>query len=97
MIDQDIAKELLYIYCILINILSFICFYVDKRRARRKEFRISESFLFIIAFLGGALGSILGMKIFKHKTKRRNFIFGIPLILLLNIVAFVYLTQFLIK
>lgn len=97
MIDQNIAKELLYIYCILINIVSFICYYIDKRRATRNEFRISESFLFIVSFLGGALGSILGIKMFKHKTKKKKFIFGIPIILIFNIVFLVYIEQFLTK
>lgn len=97
MINQEIVKELTYIYFILINVGSFICYYIDKKRAIRNEFRISESALFIISFLGGAFGSLLGIKIFKHKTKKKKFIFGMPFIFILNIVGFLYLAQFLIK
>lgn len=74
----------LFIYLILINFLSFILFGIDKKRASRKAWRISESFLILISLLGGATGSIIGMVIFKHKLSKRKFTFGIPSILILN-------------
>ena len=57
----------------------------DKSRARKREHRIPEKTLFITAWLGGALGMLLGMQIFRHKTKHRAFTVGIPMILLLHV------------
>ncbi|OLS03748.1 DUF1294 domain-containing protein [Tissierella creatinophila] len=96
MIGQDI-KELIYIYFVVINIVSFICFFIDKKRAQKELYRISESFLFNVSIIGGALGSLLGMKAFHHKTKKKKFVIGIPIILIFNILVIIYLEQFLIK
>lgn len=95
MVKQYLTKEIFYIYFILINIISFSCFFIDKRRAKRKEYRISESFLLGISILGGGLGSLLGMRVFKHKTKKGKFTIGLPIILVLNIGIIVYLLQYL--
>lgn len=59
---------------------------IDKRRARKGAFRIPEATLFSIAIIGGSVGSILGMIIFRHKTKHWHFIIGLPVILLIHIV-----------
>lgn len=85
MVNQNWIKESLWIYLILINVISFLCFLIDKRRAKKGHYRISESFLFTISLMGGGLGSLLGMKVFHHKTKKNKFRFGIPLIFILNI------------
>ena len=60
-------------YLLWINIISFIVYGVDKTLARKKSFRISEYSLFILAIFGGGIGSLLGMKIFHHKTKKKVF------------------------
>ena len=73
------------IYFIIINIISFLLFGIDKKRAIKKEYRISEYTLISISFLGGAIGSILGMIFFHHKTKKSKFIILIPIALLINI------------
>ena len=73
------------IYLIIINIISFLLFGIDKKRSIKKEYRISEYTLISISFLGGAIGSILGMIIFHHKTKKSKFIILIPIALLINI------------
>lgn len=96
MVKQDI-KELIYIYFAVINTVSFICFFIDKKRAQKELYRISESFLFNVSIIGGALGSLLGMKVFHHKTKKKKFVIGIPIILIFNILVIIYLEQFLIK
>ena len=90
-------KEYIIFYLGFINIVSFICFFIDKRRAIKKSYRISESFLFMVSILGGSLGSLISMKIFHHKTRKNKFIFGIPIILVFNIFVLFYLWQFLIK
>ena len=86
-------ENFLFIYLILINVLGFIIFYIDKRRARNKEWRVTESFLFGVAILGGALGSTLGMKTFHHKTKKKRFTIGLPLIFIFNIVFFMSIKE----
>ncbi|SDB62481.1 Uncharacterized membrane protein YsdA, DUF1294 family [Butyrivibrio sp. INlla16] len=57
----------------------------DKRKAKRNSFRTPESVLFILALMGGSIGSILGMYIFRHKTKHWYFVVGMPLILIAQI------------
>lgn len=64
---------------------------IDKRKARRHAFRIPEATLFAIAIIGGSIGSILGMYVFRHKTKHWYFKFGMPLILVLQIAIVVLL------
>ena len=59
----------------------------DKKRAKKGEYRISEKALFMIALLGGSVGSILGMRHFRHKTKHWYFKYGMPAILVSQIVA----------
>ena len=62
-------------YLVLINILSFILYGIDKRKSIKRENRISEFQLFFVSLLGGSLGSILGMKAFHHKTLKWYFWF----------------------
>lgn len=73
--------QYLFYYLAFINVLAFSLMGCDKRRARRGAWRISERTLFLCALLGGSLGSMLGMRLFRHKTKHRSFTIGIPLIL----------------
>ncbi len=79
-------------YLLGINLLAFALMGVDKHRAKRNLWRISERALFLSALLGGSLGAIFGMRFFRHKTKHWYFVYGMPLILLLQIVllALVY-------
>ena len=80
--------------CLLIlNVFGFIQFGVDKKRAQKGKWRISEASLFATALLGGSIGCIVGMKVFRHKTKHKSFIIGMPLILLLQIIAVVLVLQ----
>ncbi len=79
------------IYLIVINIVGYVIMGIDKHRARMNQWRVKENTLFFIAIIGGSAGSILGMQYFRHKTKHNRFIFGMPLILLLQIVLIIYL------
>ena len=72
---------LLEVYLCFMNVLAFILYGIDKRRARKHHWRIPESRLLSIALLGGALGALLGMGIFHHKTKHTFFRIGVPLAL----------------
>lgn len=77
--------KLLWAYLILINALSFLFMLADKRRARKKLWRIPEATLMGLAALGGSLGALLGMYLFRHKTRHPKFTVGIPAILLLQL------------
>lgn len=68
------------LYVVIISLITFIIFGVDKKRARRHEWRISEKTLFALAIIGGSLGAIIGMIAFHHKTKKWYFKLGMPLI-----------------
>ena len=63
---------------------------IDKRKAQKGSWRIPEKTLFIITLLGGGIGTILGMYVFRHKTKKLKFTIGLPVILISEIVAIIY-------
>ena len=68
-------------YLVIVNILAFILYGLDKQKAVRKQWRISEAQLLGIAVIGGSIGAILGMQFFHHKTRKWKFRLGVPLIL----------------
>ncbi|MGM9850032.1 MAG: DUF1294 domain-containing protein [Bacilli bacterium] len=70
-------------YLLIINIITFIIYGIDKYKSIKHKYRISENSLIILAILGGSLGAFFGMIIFHHKTKKKKFIILIPIILLL--------------
>ena len=74
-------------YLIIINFISFILVAIDKRKAIKNKYRISEKTFFIFSFIGGSLGTLLGMFQFHHKTKKLKFLIGIPILLLFNILV----------
>ena len=78
-------------YLILINLIAFALYGIDKRRAKQGAWRISEYTLLLVALLGGSLGALLGMRYFRHKTRHRKFRYGVPLILLLQLGLGLYL------
>ena len=84
-------------YLLLINILGCLSMWLDKKKAREGKYRISEKALFTIAILGGSMGSIIGMKKFRHKTKHWYFKYGMPAILMLQIVVVLYLNLIYVK
>lgn len=73
------------LYGVIINIVGFACMYFDKRAARLNRYRISEKFLFTIAIIGAVIGVWIGMYMFRHKTKKLHFVFGMPIILIIQI------------
>ena len=73
-------KLLLY-YLLLINAAGFLLMLVDKWKAKKNRWRIRESTLLLVAALGGSVGSLAGMYLFRHKTQHLKFTLGIPLIL----------------
>ena len=80
-------------YFVITNIAGFLLMGIDKWKARRGAFRIPESTLFIIALIGGSIGTIAGMYLFRHKTRHWYFVYGMPAILFLQIAAYFFLTH----
>lgn len=84
----------LLIYLVLINLFGIISMYIDKSRAVKGQWRISEGKLFLIAALFGSLGIWIGMYLFRHKTKHLKFVIFIPSILVIQIyVLFTYIIK----
>lgn len=77
------------IYLVIINFLGFIIMGIDKLKAKRGSRRIPENTLFMFTILGGGVGTILGIYIFRHKTKKKKFTVGMPIILILEILLFI--------
>ena len=78
------ANALLF-YLIVINIVTFLVYGIDKWKAKQGSWRISEVTLLILAVIGGCIGALLGMKIWHHKTMHKKFKYGLPMILLAQI------------
>ena len=79
------------IYLSLINLLGFLAMAADKRRAVRKKWRVPEKTLFLLAAVGGSIGTWAGMYVFRHKTKHWYFVVGMPLILVIQVVLLLVL------
>ncbi|PQD94677.1 DUF1294 domain-containing protein [Pradoshia eiseniae] len=80
----------LTIYIALMSVVLLVMMKVDKERARRNQYRISERTLWVMALLGGAVGGVIGMQLFRHKTKHLSFRFGFPLLALLDVSVLVF-------
>lgn len=78
------------IYVVIINIIGFAIMFIDKQKAKNNRWRIKEGTIFIVTLLGGGVGTIAGMHIFRHKTKKPIFIIGLPIILIAEIVLIIY-------
>lgn len=74
-------KNILIVYLIIVNIVAFGIYGVDKQKAIKKQWRIPEAQLLLVAAIGGSAGALLGMQFFHHKTRKWKFRLGVPLIL----------------
>lgn len=90
---RDIIRHLVFSFMIIMNIIGFTSMGIDKSKAKKNLWRTPEKILILIAFAGGSVGSFLGMKFFRHKTKHLKFVILIPLALLFNLLVFVYFIQ----
>ena len=81
---------LILIYTAIMSLIAFAAFGIDKYKAKTNRWRISEKTLFLLALLGGGVGAYLGMKVFHHKTRHKQFAIGLPLIMIvqLGLIAF---------
>ncbi len=76
--------ELIYIWIAITSLIAFVLFGVDKARAKQRRRRIPERVLLGISALGGSVGALLGMQVFRHKTRHVKFLIGIPICLAIN-------------
>ena len=79
-------KEIVIVYLVVINVATFLTYGIDKWKAKKSLWRIREASLLGLAVLGGSIGAWLGMKVWHHKTMHLKFKYGIPLILVVQIV-----------
>ena len=79
------------LYLLIINIIGFLTMFVDKQKAKHGSWRIPEKTLFLITAIGGGIGTITGMYLFRHKTKKLAFTIGLPVLLILDVVLVIYL------
>ena len=89
-IIESIGISNIIMYLIVINIVGFFAMGIDKWKAKNNAWRIPENTLFGITALGGGIGTIVGMYVFRHKTKKAKFTIGLPTILILEIILIVY-------
>ena len=88
--EELLTIKNIIIYVLAINIIAFLAMWIDKKRAENGEWRISENGLFTLVLLGGGIGGIAGMYVFRHKTKKLKFTIGFPTILISEIVLIIY-------
>ena len=86
------TQTIIYIL-IVINIITFLVYGIDKWKAKQGRWRISEGTLLILAIIGGSIGALLGMKVWHHKTKHKKFKYGLPLILLAQIALIYFINR----
>lgn len=80
-----------YLYLLFINVIAVIVCFADKIKAKNGSYRIPEKTLFVISILGGSVGMYVAMKTIRHKTKHKRFMIGIPLIIFLQLLLFVFI------
>ena len=83
----------LYAWLIAANAAAFVMYGIDKAKAKRGAWRISEAALLLIAAVGGSIGAIAGMVIFRHKTKHLKFLIGLPLILIIQLAVWYFIAS----
>lgn len=82
--------RLLLYYLLAVNLLTFATYGIDKYKARHARWRVREASLLLLAALGGSIGALLGMHLFRHKTQHKKFRYVVPLILLAQVAVAVF-------
>lgn len=78
-------------YLLAVNITSFFLYGIDKYKAKKGKWRISEATLLTMAAIGGSIGALAGMRLWHHKTMHKKFKYGIPIIIILQVALVAYL------
>ena len=82
---------ILTLFLVIMNLLTFAVFGIDKWKAKHDRLRVPERTLWLLTVLGGALGALIGMQVFRHKTQHRSFRWGVPVLLIVQIVVLIIL------
>lgn len=85
---NPVLQTVIYGYLIVINIVAFAIYGLDKKRAIHDEWRIPEAALLTLAAVGGSVGALFGMQTFRHKTRKPKFAYGVPAMLLVHLGLF---------
>lgn len=85
--EEIFTLKNILVYLVGINFITFLTMWVDKKKAKWGKWRIQEKTLFILCAIGGSIGGICGMHVFRHKTKKKRFTIGFPLILIIQILC----------
>ena len=85
------TKQIILIYLVAMNVVTFFAYGIDKWKAKRSKWRISEATLLGMAVIGGSIGAWLGMRVWHHKTMHKKFQFGIPLIIVAQIALLIWI------
>lgn len=88
---MSVFEKILIIYFIGINLVTFIAFGIDKRRAAKHRYRIPKKNLFGLAIVGGSIGALFGMYVWRHKTRVWYFVVGIPVILVMQVAVIIFI------
>ena len=83
-------KELFVSYLVIINLVAIILMYIDKQKAKKHQWRISEDTLIGVSIIGGGIGALWGMHVFRHKTKHWSFKIGIPFLMIVQVILVLY-------
>ena len=92
--EAERAPEMMHIilyYLLAVNIATFLLYGIDKYKAKKGRWRISEATLLLMAVIGGSIGAWVGMRIWHHKTMHKKFKYGIPIIIILQVALVAYL------
>lgn len=87
--EQIFTIENIVIYLLIMNLFTFLIMGIDKKKAKKGSWRVPEKTLFTLVILGGGIGGIAGMYVFRHKTKKMKFIIGFPLIIIMQIAVII--------
>ena len=87
---MTIYMKIILFYLLAVNLLTFVTYGIDKRKARHNRWRVREASLLLLAALGGSIGALLAMKVFRHKTQHKKFRYGVPAILIVQLAITVF-------
>ena len=85
---QITSTNFLYIYIVIINVVTLFIYGLDKSKAKAGQWRIPEAQLIFLAVIGGSVGALVGMKVFHHKTRKSKFKIGVPAILIIQLIIY---------